>query len=815
MANKTARITRSTSRFLKEMNMINEVGNLIKVNETEIGKDLGNFDNQLIEKKINHAINKGKEKKVSFDSKNNVKESDKFEENQVVEQNDKNENIKQDQQLDKEEESKSSNKNSPSKKSSLEDGSSKTSITKESSTRKTNSSNHSPLKKNSLTIQNKKSIKEDEDKNTSNDEQVESAKTTDQHNVSIQKMECSPVKNDEIVENKIVDSNLVTPKSKTIAPKNDDEEWFTDDESSIKLQSIKSSKVNSNVKANPKNTNSKNVIKSGLPELRTGLKRSATVKSATKPTIDIKRNKTNEFTTPQSIKKLSRPLNFGSASKRLIRLPNATVTKSAFVNNKANIHLPKITNQQTTNHSELTSHTNHQRYLIPPTLSSSSISTSSQTSLKNSCPGTVQPAIKTLTRNNSNNSEGKQQRCFGESALKQKLEEEKRRKLLELKIAKEEDAKLKKDKFLQQRVLETKSKREERERKVREGKLLNDADAEQRRIAELKKQEELKKQLIQKQIEEAKKQAELKKIEEIKKLEEQKRLEMIKQQEEMKRQAEMKRQEELRQSRLEELKKKQVKKVEFDADVNPSNEELQTKLYEKLEKKLIEDKLKQKDTPIKQLIIEAVGKKNAEKSLYQPEVDPSLDVINLSLSTDDSSDEDHSELKDTTSNCTYTKDTTSNCTFIKDINNKAISSTFIKSSEKESTVETVDTQTVTNVQPISNVNKNVIESYDISDLCSEDEDEDEQRVMNKRIPMWAKGREFLEALKAQFGLRGKLRENVIKTLFSSIDSNVKLEEVFDQKKAEKFKVKIRPRGSSACWSSPPQTHIDKSFSTFY
>ena len=799
MTNKTARITRSTSRFLKQLNMINEVGNLIKVDEREVL----NLEDKLNENKIDQLV-KNEKKSVSFGSVNL--------------------NAVKKQQLDKE--NKSNDKNS-SKKSSLNRQSKQSikNLAELDSNDKLNDDHANT------------SIKEKEESNqqVTNqqvDNELKDKQIDDQlMNNSSNEMECSPIKQQNNIENEIEDSNLITPKNKQTTKMND-EEWLTDDESSIKVPPNKFSNVINSNKKLP--TSSKiEASKSCLPELRVGVKRSATLKSATKPTIDIKRNKTNEFTTPQSIKKLSRPFNYGSANKKLTRLPTATATKSAVAASKPtsinnNNHLStKLKKPDYHNHLEVpsqTTTTTNNRYLVPPSSSASSsissqASQASQASLK-SCPSTAQPTNKTLARNlNSNNSEGKQsqQRCFAESALKQKLDEEKRRKALELKIAKEEEAKLKKDKFLQQRVLETKFKREERERKVREH-----TEAEHRRIAEQKKQtEELKRQLeLQKQIEEAKKLAELKRIEEAKKAKEQKQLE------EAKRQEEMRKQEELRQHRLQELKEKQtaVKKVEFKATSHQSpNEDLQTKLFGKLEKKLIEDDRKCQNTPIKQLIVEAVGKKNAEKSLYKPAVDPSLDLIDLSLSSNDSSlsinEEDNSELLKTVSNCT----------FIKDINSKALSSTFIKpvSSKITSNItRSPDNQANTQLSntELANANNKTIndkiasspefESYDISDLRSDDEDDDEQQIVNKRIPAWARGDGFIRLLKEQFRLGSRARENEIKKLFVSIESNVPLEEVFCESKKYVSK-RYERRTSSACWSSPPLTYIDKSFSTFY
>lgn len=546
-----------------------------------------------------------------------------------------------------------------------------------------------------------------------------------------------------------------------------------------------------------------------LPELRVGLKRSATLKSTPRPTVDIKRNKTNEFATPQSIKKLSRPLNFGSASKKLTKLPTATVTKlvnkpttATLTMNGQIISKLKKPEDLHTHHLEIPSQTtNNNRYLVPPSSTSSISSQSSAASLK-SCPTSAQQTIKIVPRLNPNNanSEGKQ-RCFGESALKQRLEEEKRRKLLEQKIAKEAEAKLKKDKFLQQRALETKSKREERERKVREGKLQQDAEAEQRRIAELKKQEEHRKQIeLEKQAEEAKKLAELKR-----QAEEAKRLEEIKRQEEIRKQYELEREEK---RRLEELKQQKTpqsaKKVEFSQEYN---EDLQTKCFEKLEKKIIEDQMKCKNTPMKQLVVEAVGKTNAEKSLYKPEIDPSLDVIELSMSSSDSSISiDESDFKETTSNCT----------FIKDIQNKALSSTFIKpQTAAVSSIPPVQQPVTTNNALNNKPSTPVFDSYDISDLCSDEEDdEEEQRAVNKRIPQWTKGQEFLRAIKEQFSKRSRERENIIGQLFLSIESEIQLHEVFHG--SQKFvSKKYERRTSSACWNSPPAVHIDHSFSRFY
>ena len=751
MTNGAARITRSTSRFLRERNMLNESGLLFKVKEDEFS------DKKLNNKPSNEIL--AKSKKVSFDKE---KQSDKIEEEQE-ELSDKPDEVEQSKSpSDKENEGKPVETGSAKSKKSL-----------------------SGRKNRSTANDEANEVRKSSDLVATEPAQLDNqpAKPIDQLNISSQAMECSPARNASPAK---IDPNLVTPKNNKQAPSNlDVEEWLTDDESSIKIQP----NTFSNADSQAASTNSK--PKSGLPGPRAGLKRSATVKSASKPMVDIKRNKTNEFATPQSIKKLSRPLNYGSANKKILRLPTATVTKSALA--KPAVTLPKIVSQTNTpfeTPSQVTASAG--RYLLPPSTSASSgLSSSSQASLK-SCPSTGQQTGKTLARNNSNNSD-KQQRCFAESALKKRLEEEKRRNQLKQNIqAKEDDAEKKRALFLQERAKEAKTKRVERERKVQEGKLLQNAEAESKR-EQIKKQEELKKQAELQAEERMRKAAEQKRQEEeelAKKLEEQQRQaeeQKLKELEDQKRAEAMKK---------DEVKTKQNKKVEFDS------EDLQTRVYEKLEKKVIEDEMKRKNTPIKQLVREAVGKTNAEKSLYKPEVDPSLDVIELSLSSSDSS------MSATEDETTDIKETTSNCTFIKDIGNKALSSTFIKPAANAPTAGKAI------AQPPENVESSVAESYDISDLRSDDEDEDETPTQHKKIPIWASGHDFMRAIKNQYSVGIRTRENTIKGLFSSIETNVSLKDVFREREKHVSK-KYERRTSSACWSSPPLTYIDKSFSTFY
>lgn len=791
--------------------MLNEDGNQFKVKDDE---QLEQKPNAKLNGKLSDPdklANFKNNKKISFDKENGRKLSEKA----ITEEEEDQNPIKQEPPV-KKEDAEQVEKRSSDKENATEKVNENKPALGRNSGKKKSSLNKSPVKKDASDEPSDEPSDEAKKKPNEPVKQQQAAKeqqsnlqapakpADDPLNSSSQAMECSPARKRSPAK---IDPNLVTPKNNKQLPSkldDDDDEWLTDDESSLKMPP---DQLNNAIGNQAQSANSK--PKSCLPGPRAALKRSATVKSATKPVVEIKRNKTNEFATPQSIKKLSRPL-YGSASKKLLRPPTATVTKSAVA--KPNVNLPKVASHA--NYLEVPSQTASASRILPPSTSaSSSLSSSSQLSLK-SCPSTSQQTGKTLSRNNSNNSNNsenkQQQRCFAESALKKRLEEEKRRKQLELNIqAKEDDAKTKRNQFLLQRALETKSKREERERKVQEGKLLHNAEVESKRVIDLKKQEELKKE-EQRKLDEIRRQAELKRKQE--------------EEEHAKKLAEQKRAEELA---AEELKKKQTaKKVEFVADCN---EDLQTKLYEKLEKKLIEDQMKCKNTPIKQLVREAVGKTNAEKSLYKPEVDPSLDVIDLSLSTDDSSFDDEETI-------IVDVETTTNCTFIKDINNKALSSTlinkealsttfnkptahsstFTKPTAPASGVPSVENAAGSSQPQAGSAENSVISTYDISDLRSDDEDEDEveDRPGKKKIPSWAKGPDFLKSIQKQYSLHSREREDFIKDMFSSIDSNVPLERIFRESQKHVSK-KYARRTSSACWSSPPMTYIDKSFSTFY
>ncbi|KAI1285902.1 Inner centromere protein [Halotydeus destructor] len=102
------------------------------------------------------------------------------------------------------------------------------------------------------------------------------------------------------------------------------------------------------------------------------------------------------------------------------------------------------------------------------------------------------------------------------------------------------------------------------------------------------------------------------------------------------------------------------------------------------------------------------------------------------------------------------------------------------------------------------------QSYDISDLKS-DEDTDDERQPRKALPNWARGTDFMQALTKQYSKALKYREREIRSHFQEVQLPVELGLIF--KGAEKIvSSRYAKRTSSAFWSSPPAHALNLSMS---
>lgn len=99
------------------------------------------------------------------------------------------------------------------------------------------------------------------------------------------------------------------------------------------------------------------------------------------------------------------------------------------------------------------------------------------------------------------------------------------------------------------------------------------------------------------------------------------------------------------------------------------------------------------------------------------------------------------------------------------------------------------------------------ESYDIGDLNSDSENEDDNS--KKVIPKWATGKEFIDSLAAQYGISKKNRDRKIFKIFRMCPTQVDLEEIFAGY-AKTVSTRYDKRTSSAVWASPPAAHLNLS-----
>lgn len=140
-------------------------------------------------------------------------------------------------------------------------------------------------------------------------------------------------------------------------------------------------------------------------------------------------------------------------------------------------------------------------------------------------------------------------------------------------------------------------------------------------------------------------------------------------------------------------------------------------------------------------------------------------------------------------------------------------------SQKTTTIEKVAdegnslaaTANATFTMPKPVVKPPAVESYDISDLKSDDSDDETQP--RKVIPSWAKGGDFLKGLEHQYGVPRKQRERQMRKIFPEVQLPVDLGKIFKGNKI--VSSRYEKRTSSAVWTCPPAhlANLSMSFNT--
>jgi hypothetical protein len=322
------------------------------------------------------------------------------------------------------------------------------------------------------------------------------------------------------------------------------------------------------------------------------------------------------------------------------------------------------------------------------------------------------------------------------SALKKKNEREAERVALQQQLReKEEKALHQKQQFLENKVLEHKTKREEKERKVAMTREQMEKEATERRLRESAKK--------------TAKEKKLRELEEVRKL-------MQKKAEEKEIQDKKAAEEAARRAEEEERNRREQMEA---SEIRNKIAQLQ---HSKMSTSFLQHKAMTNSFMMKQQSCQQPTS-NVHQSLMS-EIDDSIQVV---------------------------KEKPSAKTVVKDEHN----STFVKEKSE---------------QPPP---KPVLNSYDITDLKSDGESDDERRPKNP-VPEWARGDPFIQALNSQFAKQKKNREKDVLKIFRVCPTTVDLEVIF-KKYTRSVVPRYEKRTSSACWSSPPSNKLLNMSSSFW
>lgn len=142
------------------------------------------------------------------------------------------------------------------------------------------------------------------------------------------------------------------------------------------------------------------------------------------------------------------------------------------------------------------------------------------------------------------------------------------------------------------------------------------------------------------------------------------------------------------------------------------------------------------------------------------------------------------------------------------LHHKALANSFLQKQQQTKENSANTTYTAPNVQQNSTFKIDKVESYDIGDLNSDSENEDEHNS-EKPIPSWATGKEFIASLATQYGISKSHRDRKVFKIFRLCPTQVDLEDIF----AGFPKIvssRYDKRTSSAVWASPPGHHLNLS-----
>ena len=359
---------------------------------------------------------------------------------------------------------------------------------------------------------------------------------------------------------------------------------------------------------------------------------------------------------------------------------------------------------------------------------------------------------------------GSDSKTLTDSAVKRRREAERLRiEALERQMREKEEKALKhKQLLMEQKQSELKQKREEKERRNAELKEQLEREAAEKRLRESAKKREIEKR--RREIEEAKKEGLRKRQEMLKKQEEEgevrrlaeenERLERIKKEEEAKKRA----------MEAERLRQEQVAK------------EIRLKVQEMKQ---------QKNNSL-------IHKATANSFLAKNQ------AIGSSLISEDDSHCPGDMTSDVTVNSNVGGNVTS--TVGTTVGTSTIGTLTVGASV-QATSGKVDT-TFTMPKP------KVVQSYDISDLNSDNESDDERHPRHI-IPDWAKGQNFLDSLGRQFRRPAAKRAKDQAYIFREVQLPVELGEVFSNHSRAVIS-KYEKRTSSAHWNTPPASKLNLS-----
>lgn len=356
---------------------------------------------------------------------------------------------------------------------------------------------------------------------------------------------------------------------------------------------------------------------------------------------------------------------------------------------------------------------------------------------------------------------GSDSKTLTDSAVKRRREAERLRiEALERQMREKEEKALKhKQLLMEQKQSELKQKREEKERRNAELKEQLEREAAEKRLRESAKKREIEKR--RREIEEAKKEGL------------RKRQEMLKKQEE---EGEVRRQAE-ENERIERVKKEEeAKKRAMEAE-RVRQEQVAKEIRLK-----VQEMKQQKNNSL-------IHKATANSFLAKNQ------AIGSSLVSEDDS------------HCP--SDTTSDVTVNSHVGGNGTSATVVTSTTGTSTVGGSVQGTSGKVDTTFTMPKGkVVQSYDISDLTSDNESDDERHPRHI-IPDWAKGQNFLDSLGRQFRRPAGKRAKDQAYIFREVQLPVELGQVFSNHTRAVIS-KYEKRTSSAHWNTPPASKLNLS-----